>query len=1093
MYGLSQDLGNLGLNKKKNDFDENLNTLNSNNLVFQDNDNSQTQNNMEFEDDSEDSQDDDNVDDDDYEFEDEPSNSNSQMDNSQSQNNNAYGYLANNNNPYNSLFNSQQQDPSFANSRLNFEEPDEINESLNINLPPHACTYCGNHDLLTVVQCKHMNCGKWFCNGNGKTSSSHIVTHLVKSKHREIALHPESPFGDTILECYNCGCKNIFLLGFITAKTESVVILLCREPCATSPTNVGTWDIANWKPLISGSDRSFLPWLVKVPSSQDQERARQITLKQILKLEDFWKSDPTASIEDVEKPGNDETPNPTLLTYVDAYQYQDTLLPLITLESLHEKQLRESLSMDGISVVWEQGLNRRWAATFNFSRADSEFKIIAGDELKILCKEIDWEETGRVTKIENECDIFLQVPKIPPQLTDSPTHLKYRVEMVWRSTSFERMSAALKSFAMKKQSLSSYLYHALLGHDLQPPPQNVELPQSYSLNNLPILNQSQIEAANNVLRSPLSLIQGPPGTGKTVISAFIVNQFVKKIQQREKVLVCTPSNVAIDQLTGQLHRIGLKVVRLCSKLREEFDSPVEYLTLHHQTYKLDKAGNSELSKLQRLKQETSHLDDKDERRYLHLKRGIEQEILRKADVICTTCVGAGDPRLSAFKFPYVLIDEATQACEPECLIPLVMGAKQVVLVGDHCQLGPVLFSRKVIEAGLSNTLFERLIRLGHHPQRLKTQYRMHQSLSEFPSNTLYDGQLVSGLSVDDRSDSTKFPWPQPKHPMFFYNCTGSEEISSSGTSFVNILEASTCEKIVTKFLELGAKPSQIGIITPYEGQRAFITTNMTKTGKLSADLYREIEVASVDSFQGREKDYIILSCVRSNDYQGIGFLQDPRRLNVALTRARYGLIILGNARVLSKNQLWNNLINHFKSKKVLVEGSLANLKESNIQLEKPKKLFGQGRLPIPGQNSSNTPSLNPSNIGFYDGYNNVDPNYGQSMIYGSSQRFSQNINTYPGNMGGKYPIAPISSQQYSQQYNNSQQYYNSSQQGRQGGNGNNNQNNRYYDNSQPTSNGFSQQSQPSSQASSQNGDYHLSIPMSQSFNSSLNSQDSYKK
>lgn len=121
-----------------------------------------------------------------------------------------------------------------------------------------------------------------------------------------------------------------------------------------------------------------------------------------------------------------------------------------------------------------------------------------------------------------------------------------------------------------------------------------------------------------------------------------------------------------------------------------------------------------------------------------------------------------------------------------------------------------------------------------------------------------------------------------------------------GLTFVNRTEASNVEKIVTKFFKSGVVPSQIGVITPYEGQRSYIVNYMQFNGSLKKDLYKEIEVASVDAFQGREKDYIILSCVRSNEHQGIGFLNDPRRLNVALTRAKYGVVILGNPKVLSK-------------------------------------------------------------------------------------------------------------------------------------------------------------------------------------------------
>lgn len=133
--------------------------------------------------------------------------------------------------------------------------------------------------------------------------------------------------------------------------------------------------------------------------------------------------------------------------------------------------------------------------------------------------------------------------------------------------------------------------------------------------------------------------------------------------------------------------------------------------------------------------------------------------------------------------------------------------------------------------------------------------------------------------------------------MFFYVSMGLEEFAASGTSYLNRTEASHVERLVTTWLKAGAVPEQIGVITPYEGQRAYIVSQMVRSGSLRPKLYEEIEVASVDSFQGREKDFIILSCVRSNDHQGIGFLNDPRRLNVALTRAKYGVVILGNPKV----------------------------------------------------------------------------------------------------------------------------------------------------------------------------------------------------
>nr|XP_023920134.1 GTP-binding protein BRASSINAZOLE INSENSITIVE PALE GREEN 2, chloroplastic-like [Quercus suber] len=164
---------------------------------------------------------------------------------------------------------------------------------------------------------------------------------------------------------------------------------------------------------------------------------------------------------------------------------------------------------------------------------------------------------------------------------------------------------------------------------------------------------------------------------------------------------------------------------------------------------------------------------------------------------------------------------------------------------------------------------------GSFPKRaakslFKVQYRMHPSLSEFPSNSFYEGTLQNGVTINERQSSgIDFPWPVPNRPMFFYVQMGQEEISASGTSYLNRTEAANVEKIVTTFLRSGVVPSQIGVITPYEGQRAYIVNYMSRNGALRQQLYKEIEVASVDSFQGREKDYIILSCVRSNEHQGL--------------------------------------------------------------------------------------------------------------------------------------------------------------------------------------------------------------------------------
>src|SRR5271156_6502912 len=155
-----------------------------------------------------------------------------------------------------------------------------------------VCRYCGIHSPSSVVKC--LTCNKWFCNSRGGSSGSHIINHLVRSRHKEVSLHPQHQLGETTLECYNCGCRNVFLLGFIPAKSDTVVVLLCRQPCALSSASRDIqWDTSLWQPLIE--DRTFLDWLVKVPTEHEQLRARQLSITQIAKLEEMWrvKSDAT--------------------------------------------------------------------------------------------------------------------------------------------------------------------------------------------------------------------------------------------------------------------------------------------------------------------------------------------------------------------------------------------------------------------------------------------------------------------------------------------------------------------------------------------------------------------------------------------------------------------------------------------------------------------------------------------------------------------------------------------------------------------------------------------------------------------------------
>ena len=597
-----------------------------------------------------------------------------------------------------------------------------------------ACSYCGVSDPASVARC--VSTKKWFCNGRGQGSLSHIIYHLVRSRNKEVSLHPESPLSDTTLECYNCGSKNVFLLGFIPAKSQSVVVLLCREPCLHSnQLQDMDWDVSQWMPLID--DKRFLSWLVKPPSEVESRNARPMTTAQMAKMEELWANNNNASIAELENPdAGEQAVDPVQFYYEDGYHYQNVLGPLVEMEAQDDRKRKEQNSQREIQVRWETGLNKsRKLAYFDFPRNEAVVRIVQGDELFLRhpgsTLHDAYEGKGQVVRIgtgvsDDEVAVELKGPNVPTGVTTGWT-----IELAWKPTSYKRMQGALRSFAKDETSVSAFLYHRLLGHAVEGQNFKQSLPKRFSVQGLPELNHSQVSAVKNVLEKPLSLIQGPPGTGKTVTSATVVFHLAK--MNLGQVLACAPSNVAVDHLTEKIDKTGLKVVRLCAKSRESVNSCVDHLTLHHQLQTIAAgAERSEFHKLTALRDEVGELSDKDDRRLATLKRDLEHDILQSADVICTTTVNAGDKRIARFHFKQVLVDESTQATEPECLLPLVLGAKQVVLVGDHCQLGPVVMCKQAAKAGLARSLFERLVMLGIRPIRLQVQYRMHPCLSEFP-------------------------------------------------------------------------------------------------------------------------------------------------------------------------------------------------------------------------------------------------------------------------------------------------------------------------------------------------------------------------
>lgn len=495
------------------------------------------------------------------------------------------------------------------------------------------------------------------------------------------------------------------------------------------------------------------------------------------------------------------------------------------------------------------------------------------------------------------------------------------------------------------------------------------------------LNPSQAAAVKRAFGRTLSVWQGPPGTGKTRTLMSFIEGAVELARAQgvtggskktggSIVLACAASNVAVDNildglvrerdtddaqgLKGQRAR-GLKVVRLGSPAKVQ--PWLESHTLGALAAKTP-MGKKAASLREQARGDYSPRGAAARRQAAGMERVAAEQVLRDADVVCCTCVGAGDELLEGFTFRVACVDEATQAPEPVALIPLTK-AVAGVLVGDQMQLPPTVTSRKAESCGLGVSLFERLERLGLVPDLLDRQYRMHPALAEWPSKAFYGGRVSSNPTPVDRPPALGLPWPSKttgqygRIPMAFVEIDGQERRAPDGLSILNEAEARAAVAVVEILLAASPRdtlvdgmlsvrsPGDIGVIAPYAAQvrrlrelwasspayinsAADFSATSDKPGwdvDAEARAERELEVHSVDGFQGREKEVIVLCTVRANSGGSLGFVADDRRLNVAVTRAKRGLVVLGNRATLSSDKTWREWIRWVDKRGLSVKAS----------------------------------------------------------------------------------------------------------------------------------------------------------------------------
>ncbi|MCO5595602.1 hypothetical protein L7F22_049647 [Adiantum nelumboides] len=440
------------------------------------------------------------------------------------------------------------------------------------------------------------------------------------------------------------------------------------------------------------------------------------------------------------------------------------------------------------------------------------------------------------------------------------------------------------------------------------------------------LNVSQKSAIQTAALQRVTLWQGPPGTGKTKTLTHLVAALCER---RERVLACADSNVAVDNLVEGLLELGLNVARVGQpvKVKEELRKcTVDAQVANHPLLKkASDKRNISIEKMRCSRQKSNHKKRADgvkdskllwERAEVLEAKAIA-DVLNRADVVACTCIGAGDEVLLNHSFSVCVIDEATQATEPATLVPILRsGAGIVVLVGDPLQLPPTVVSSDAIKAGLDISLYQRLQECGLNPCFLDTQYRMHPDIAALPSKLFYSGKLKSNPSPLDRPAPKGLPWPNTKRPIIFVDCVdGKEESTLESTSWFNHVEATQVVKVLQQ-LKSGDDIrgwEDIGVIAPY---RAQVRLLMDMLFSKSKDGYESLEVKTVDGFQGREKEVIVFCTVRANSRGELGFVSDPRRMNVALTRAKRGLVVIGNSQTLACDTNWGNWLDQIKKQKL---------------------------------------------------------------------------------------------------------------------------------------------------------------------------------
>ena len=564
------------------------------------------------------------------------------------------------------------------------------------------------------------------------------------------------------------------------------------------------------------------------------------------------------------------------------------------------------------------------------SNLNEPHQLTGGKTVSLFTNRDNKERSNAITGVikhlsGNKLKLAVTIDELPDWVEEG----KLGVDLLFDENSYREMDIALRKVMNAENNRLAELRAVLYGSK-----KAMFLPEDKSIN-IPTLNPSQNDALRKIASAvDVAIIHGPPGTGKTTT---LVQAIKYTLLSEKQVLVCSPSNVAVDLLTEKLVREGINVLRMGNPARvsdEVINNTLDVRIAGHSSYKDLKAFLRQAEEYQKMAHKYKRNFGKEERmqrqllfsearNILKAARNLENYILEdqfeKARVIACTPVVASGRLLRDKLFDTVFIDEAAQALEPMSWIP-ISKAGRVIFAGDHFQLPPTVKSKKAETGGLKITLFEKCMERQKVDVMLNIQYRMHEQIMNFSNKKFYGGKLHADDEVKNRllsSDPEELLLNKAFDFIDTAGCSYNESVNPETLSIANPEEANLLFIHLRLLLEQYYSGSRkdipsIGIISPYKEQVQYFKEYID-THPEWLPYKQQLSVKTIDGFQGQEKDIIYISLVRSNDTGEIGFLSDTRRMNVALTRAKKKLVVIGDSATLSYHPFYKDFLDYVET------------------------------------------------------------------------------------------------------------------------------------------------------------------------------------